>query len=79
LLAYSNLRREANTKINWLTDNEVVEPQLVGIGDGRFIVLVGRPWQRTKTYYMILDDMERSFWVKLHSAIFVYNDDKTLW
>lgn len=46
----------SNTKINWLTDNEVVEPQLVGLGDGRFIVLWEEHGKATKTYYMILDD-----------------------
>lgn len=45
-----------NTKITWLTDNEVVEPQLVGIGDGRFVVLWEEHGKAVKTYYMILDD-----------------------
>ena len=46
----------SNTKITWLTDNEVVEPQLVSISDGRFIVLWEEHGKATKTYYMILDD-----------------------
>ena len=45
-----------NTKITWLTDNEVVEPQLVGIGDGRFVVLWEEHGKAAKTYYMVLDD-----------------------
>ena len=45
-----------NTKITWLTDNEVVEPQLVNIGDGRFVVLWEEHGKTLKTYYMVLDD-----------------------
>lgn len=45
-----------NVKQIWLTDNAVVEPQLVSIGKGRFVVLWEEHGKEVKTYYMVLDD-----------------------
>lgn len=40
----------------WLTSNAVVEPQLVSIGKGRFVVLWEEHGKAVTTYYMVLDD-----------------------
>ena len=45
-----------NVKQTWLTDNAVVEPQLVSIGNGRFVVLWEEHEKSARSYYMVLDD-----------------------
>ncbi len=48
--------KSGKVKLTWLTDNAVVEPQLVSIGNGRFVVLWEEHGKDVKTYYMVLDD-----------------------
>ncbi len=48
--------KSGSIKISWLTDNAVVEPQLVSIGNGKFVVLWEEHGKTVTAYYMVLDD-----------------------
>lgn len=48
--------KKDNMKTIWLTENAVVEPQLVSIGNGKFVVLWEEHGKVVTTYYMVLDD-----------------------
>ena len=58
---------------NWLTENDVVEPQLVSIGGGRFVVL----WEENgKANYMVLDDSGKTLIAKTPLGNVRLNDDE---
>lgn len=58
---------------NWLTEADVVEPQLVSIGGGRFVVL----WEENdKANYMVLDDSGKTLIAKTPLGNVRLNDNE---